>query len=142
MKRVASFLLAAVAFTGVGCGTPSLYDRLGGEPAIKLVVDDFVPAAAADPKVNFFRDGKYKDTDVAKLKMHLVNQIGQASGGPQKYTGRDMKSAHAGMKITEAEFNALAGHLVTSLKKFKVGQKEIDELVGAIAGMKGDIVGQ
>jgi hemoglobin len=120
----------------------ALWDRLGGEPAVRAVVKDFVLAAAPDPKVNFFRDGKYKldDAGVAKLQQLLVELISQVTGGPLKYTGRSMKESHKGMKITEAEFGALAGHLVDTLKKYKVPQAEIDELVGIVASTKGDIV--
>jgi hemoglobin len=119
-----------------------LWDRLGGEAAVKAVVHDFVLAAAPDPKVNFFRDGKYKldDAGVVKLEKLLVEMISSATGGPLKYTGRSMKESHAGMKITEAEFGALAGHLIATLKKFKVPQAELDELVAIVASTKGDIV--
>ena len=123
----------------------SLYDRLGGEPAITAVVGEFVGRAASNPKVNFTRVGlpsewKATDENVAKLKKHLVQFVCVATGGPQKYEGRDMKSSHAGMKITNAEFDAIAGDLIDSLKKFKVPQAEIDELVGIVGGTRGDIV--
>ena len=120
----------------------ALWDRLGGEGAVKAVVHDFVVAAAGDPKVNFFRDGKYPldAAGVAKLEKLLVELISATTGGPLKYTGRDMKTSHAGMKITEAEFGALAGHLVATLKAYKVPQAEIDELVGIVASTKPDIV--
>jgi hemoglobin len=120
----------------------ALWLRLGGEPAVRAVVKDFVLAAAPDPKVNFFRDGKYKldATGVDKLQQLLVEMISSATGGPLKYTGRSMKESHKGMKITEAEFGALAGHLVDTLKKYKVPQAEIDELVGIVASTKADIV--
>ncbi len=124
---------------------PTLYDRLGGEAAITAVIDEFVALAAADEKVNFFRVGtdkewKPSDADVAKLKTHLINLVGQLTGGPQKYTGRDMKSSHAGMKITTAEFNALAGDLIAALDKFKVPQAEKDELIKIVASTAGDII--
>jgi hemoglobin len=122
-----------------------LYDRLGGEPAIKAVVDDFVGRAAGDPKVNFTRKGtgaEWQATpeNVAHLKSKLVEFIAMASGGPVKYTGRDMKRAHAGMGITSAEFDALAADLKASLDKFNVPAKEQGELLGAVAGAKKDIV--
>ncbi len=119
-----------------------LWDRLGGEKAVKAVVHDFVVAAAGDPKVNFLRDGKYKldAAGVEKLEKLLVELVSATTGGPLKYTGRDMKESHKGMAITEAEFNALAGHLIATLKKFKVPQAEIDELVAIVASTKGDIV--
>ena len=74
--------------------------------------------------------------------MNLVNQICQASGGPCKYTGKTMKEAHKGMGITDADFGALVEDLVKALDKFKVGATEKNELLGALGGMKGDIVGQ
>jgi len=118
----------------------SLYERLGGEPAITAVVEDFVGRAAADPKVNFFRDGKFKGLDVARLKRLLVAFISQATGGPQKYTGRDMKETHKGMKIDHWEFEALSADLAASLDKFKVPAKEKKELLAIVGTTRKDIV--
>jgi hemoglobin len=70
----------------------------------------------------------------------LVELVSAVSGGPLKYTGRPMKELHAGMMISDAEFDALAGHLVATLKKYNVPQKEIDELVGIVAATRKDIV--
>jgi len=123
-------------------GKKALWDRLGGEPAVKAVVEKFVVAAATDPKVNFFRDGKYKldDKGVAALKQSLVELVSEVSGGPLKYKGKSMKESHKGMGITDAEFDALAGHLIATLKEFKVPQAEMDELVKIVASTRGDIV--
>lgn len=123
-------------------GKKTLWDRLGGEAAVKAVVNDFVLLAADDPKVNFFRSGKYKidAAGVAKLKTQLVELVSITTGGPLKYSGRDMKTAHKGMGITDAEFDALAGHLVATLKKYKVPQAEMDELLKIVGGTRGDIV--
>lgn len=117
----------------------ALWERLGGEPAVKLVVHDFVLAAAEDQKVNFTRDGKHK-VDAKALEKSLVDMISEATGGPFKYSGKSMKEAHKGMGITGAEFDALAGHLVASLKKHKVAPTEIDELVKIVAGTREQIV--
>ncbi|MBM83603.1 MAG: hypothetical protein CMJ78_23845, partial [Planctomycetaceae bacterium] len=123
----------------------SLYERLGGEAAIKAVVAKFVARAASNEKVNFFRKGTDKEWkpgegDVAKLQEHLVNLVGSLTGGPQKYTGREMKTIHKGMKITKAEFGAIAADLSATLKEFKVPQKEHDELIGIVATTAKDIV--
>ncbi|WP_435007156.1 group I truncated hemoglobin [Tundrisphaera lichenicola] len=120
----------------------SLWSRLGGEPAVRAVVHDFVIRAATDPKVDFTRGGKYPlDADGVKhIEQLLVEQISSVSGGPLRYTGREMKPAHAGMAITEAQFDAIAGDLVAVLNSFKVAQREIDELVGIIATTKDAIV--
>lgn len=120
----------------------ALWDRLGGEKAVKAVVHKFVLSAADDPKVNFFRDGKYKldPKGVEKLETMLVEMISEATGGPLKYSGKSMKEAHKGMGITDAEFDALAGHLIATLKGFNVPQAEIDELVKIVASTRSDIV--
>jgi len=115
----------------------SLYDRLGGKDAITVVIDDFVANVAADKRIN----ARFAKTDIPHLKRMLVDQVCQATGGPCTYTGKSMRDAHAGMKITEAEFNALVEDLTQSLDKHKVGQQEKTELLTALGSMKGDIVG-
>jgi hemoglobin len=119
-----------------------LWDRLGGTDIITKMVQDFVMKAAHDPKVNFTRDGKYNldDKGIAKLEKLVLELISSVTGGPLKYTGRDMKTVHTGMKITEAEFNAMAADLVDVLKDNKVGQDEIDDLIRIIASTKKEIV--
>jgi len=100
------------------------------------VVDDFVGRVAADNRIN----GKFANANIPRLKMLLVEQICQASGGPCTYTGRDMKTTHAGMRITSEEFDALVGDLVATLSQFKVPEREKKELLGALGPMKKDIV--
>ena len=119
-----------------------LWDRLGGEFAVKAVIHDFVAKAATDPKVDFSRGGKYKldDAAVANLEKLLVELVSATTGGPLKYTGRDMKSSHKGMGITDEQFGALAADLIAVLKEYKVPQKELEELIGIIATTKKDIV--
>ena len=126
---------AVMEQTGKGVANAKpLWERLGGEAAVTKVVDDFVAAAGGDKEVNFFRDGKYPSDDkaVARLKRSLVEMVSAGTGGPLKYTGRDMKTAHAGMKITRKEFDKLAGHLKAALEKNKVGKAEADELMKAV----------
>jgi hemoglobin len=141
--------LVAVAALVAGCAggmqgdrmameKKSLYDRLGGKPAITAVVDDFIGNVAGDTRIN----QRFANADIPRLKRMLVDQICQASGGPCTYTGASMKDAHKGMKITDGEFNALVEDLVKSLDKFKVGAQEKNDLLGALGGMKPDIVNQ
>jgi hemoglobin len=121
-----------------GGATKSLYDRLGGKDAITAVVKDFVEERVAkDNRINAF----FKNSDIPGLETKLVDQICEASGGPCKYTGKDMKTAHTGMKVTDADFNALVEDLKASLDQFKVPAKEQGELIGALAPMHDDIVG-
>jgi hemoglobin len=116
----------------------SLYDRLGGKGAITAVVDDFVGNVAGDKRIN----GYFAKTNVPHLKAELVDQICAATGGPCTYTGKDMKTAHKGMGISDADFNALVEDLVKSLNKFNVPAKEQNELLGILGPLKPQIVGQ
>ena len=143
--RAVTRIVAAVAVSAAlyGCAgmqmqkpSASLYDRLGGKPAITAVVDDFVANVAADNRINGF----FARTNIPRLKAQLVDQICAGSGGPCTYTGRDMRSAHAGMGVTDAHFNALVEDLVKSLDKFKVPEREKNELLGLLGPMKSDIV--
>jgi len=128
--------------------TPSLYTRLGGANAIAAVVDKFIGYVASDPAmVRTFQPlledvGKGNTVRVTALRNNLINQIGEASGGPEKYTGKDMVTAHKGMNITEDEFNALVGNLVKALNDFSVPAAEQTELLNVLGGLKSQIVGQ
>lgn len=122
---------------GAGEATASLYDRLGKQDAITAVVKDFVEERVAkDPRINAF----FANSNIPDLEQKLVDQICEASGGPCKYTGKDMKTAHAGMNVKDADFNALVEDLKLSLDHFKVGDKEQKDLLGALASMHDDIV--
>jgi truncated hemoglobin YjbI len=134
--------LAAMKADIVEGDTP-LYARLGMNAGITTVIDDFIGKVAADTRINaFFAAAAADPARLNKLKMNLVNQVGAASGGPEKYTGLDMKTAHKGMKITDGQFNALVEDLNASLIKYNVQSKAKIELLGALGGMRADIVGQ
>lgn len=145
-KTVSHITTIVLLLTLVGCHSmdkafpttmdKSLYERLGGKPAITAVVEDFVGRVATDNRIN----GKFATTDIPRLKTLLVEQICQASGGPCTYTGRSMKATHAGMGVTNADFDALVGDLVATLNKFKVPEREKNELLSALGSMKKDIV--
>ena len=140
--------VGAVVLSLYGCATmesqpaaPSLYKRLGGREGIALVVGDFVGNMAADPRVNERFKGM-QPAAVEKLKSNLADQICDATGGPCSYLGRDMRTVHTGMNITDAEFSALVEDLVKALDKKGVGAKEKSELLALLAPMKPDIVGR
>jgi hemoglobin len=160
MTRVIRIAVAGLALSLAACGgsrTPaaepaavaepapaptapvgSLYDRLGGLEAIRAVVKDFVAVVAADARINSF----FVNTEIPRLEQMLVEQICAATGGPCTYTGKDMVTVHTGMKITDPQFDALVEDLVISLDRFEVGATEKGELLGALGGMRGDIVGK
>lgn len=115
----------------------SLYTRLGGNAAITAVVGDFVlQNVANDARINAY----FADVDLTNLQRLLVEQIGEATGGPEEYTGRDMVEAHKGLGITVADFNALVEDLVISLDTFEVPEAEKTELLNALGPMQTDIV--
>lgn len=124
------------AETRMGESGPALYDRLGGKPAIQAVVDAFVANVAQDRRIN----GRFANTDIPKLKGHLVDQVCQATGGPCQYRGRDMKTTHAGMHISAGDFNALVEDLTRAMDQLKVPAKEQQELLGLLGPMKTNIV--
>jgi hemoglobin len=119
-----------------GTAKRSLYERLGGKKAITAVVDDFTARVVKDDRIN----AKFGKSDDERLRVLLIEQICEATGGPCKYRGRDMKATHARMGVTAGEFDALVEDLVASLNQFKVGKAEQDELLAALAPMKKDIV--
>ncbi|MFO0707492.1 MAG: group 1 truncated hemoglobin [Nitrospira sp.] len=132
---VAVFLGGCTGVETAPVGKP-LYDRLGGKAAISAVVEQFVANVANDTRIN----GRFATTDIPRLKGHLVDQVCMATGGPCTYWGRDMKTTHVGMRITNGDFNALVEDLVAALDKFKVPAKEKGELLGLLGPMKKDIV--
>jgi len=118
-----------------GTNQMTLYERLGGEPGIQKIVDDFINRALQDPRVNWSRKGVVKggllrrdkpvewqatEENVAKLKQHFVQFISVASGGPAEYTGKPIEPTHAEMKITEPEFEATIGDLKATLDQLKI----------------------
>jgi hemoglobin len=100
------------------------------------VVEDFVARCAGDSRIN----KKFVRTDIPRLKSMLVDQVSEATGGPAKYSGRDMKTTHTDMGVTTGEFNALVEDLVATLNKLGVGKSEQDELLGVLGPLKPDIV--
>jgi truncated hemoglobin YjbI len=120
----------------------TLWDKLGGEAGVTKVLGELMVAAAKDPKVNFDRNGKYPlDKDkAAQLLKSLVEFVSSATGGPYKYTGPSMKDVHKGMGITDAEFNALAGHLKRILEKNGVKAEDVKAVLAAVESTRQDIV--
>jgi hemoglobin len=117
----------------------SLYARLGGYDAIAAVTDDFVGRLAADPQLGKFFVGHSTDS-LHRIRQLVVDQLCAATGGPCFYIGRDMKTSHKGLGISEADWQASVRHLVASLDKFKVGETEKNEMLGALTKLKSDIV--
>ena len=136
----------------------SLYERLGGEQGVQQIVDDFVTRALADPRVNWERKGvtrggislsrnksvewQASNENVARMKKHIAQFIAVATGGPSKYEGGEMKNVHAGLHITNAEFDASVGCLKASLDKLQIPNTEQRELLAIIESTRPQVVEQ
>ncbi len=153
MKRLTSFLyltLAGFAAVAPFYAAPpqavaqqekSLYQRLGGYDALAAVTDDFLGRLATDSQLKRFFVGHNKE-GITRIRQHVIDFLCVATGGPCAYTGQDMKTAHTGLGISEDDWNASVRDLVATLDKFKVPDKEKNEVLGAISQLKGDIVGR
>jgi len=118
----------------------TLYERLGGEKGISKVVDDLVVIVIADDKYKPAHKKHFQEGDVAALKQKLVDQIGEATGGPQKYTGKNMKDAHKDLEITDADFDALIANVVKALDKNKVPEADQRLILDTLEKMRKEIV--
>ena len=117
----------------------SLYERLGGYDAISAVSNDLVDRLQADPQLGRFWQHRSED-GLKRERQLLVDFLCAASGGPMYYTGRDMKLTHKGMRISESDWNIFLKHAAATLDKFKVPQRERDEVVAFVLSTKADIV--
>ncbi len=117
----------------------SLYKRLGGYDALAAVAEDWLGRLTKDVKLSKFFNGVSNDSQ-KRIRQLALDQLCAATGGPCIYIGRDMRTVHAGLGITEADWDQAVKLLVASLDKFKVGKAEKDDLLKALSGLKKDIV--
>jgi hemoglobin len=114
----------------------SIYDSIGGAGAVQAAVEDFYIRLMADPQLAPFFAG----TDLTRLKAHQRAFIAAAIGGPEIFDGRDMASAHAGLGIASAHFDAVVEHLADTLTGLGVPEETIAQISGALAPLRADIV--
>ncbi|MGH8508810.1 MAG: group I truncated hemoglobin [Gammaproteobacteria bacterium] len=117
----------------------TLYERLGGYDAISAVASDLLPRLQADSQLGRFWHHRGED-GLKREKQLLIDFLCSSSGGPLYYTGREMKTAHKGMKISEGDWSAFLGHLDATLEAFHVPQAERDAVVAFVQSTKPDIV--
>ena len=117
----------------------SLYHRLGGYDAIAAFADDLLPRVLADPQLGIYWKGKCKDS-LRKERQVLVDYLCAAAGGPVNYSGRDMKTSHEGLGISESDWDVFAKHAVASLEDLGVPQREKNDVLALASSLKGDIV--
>jgi hemoglobin len=114
----------------------SLYHKLGGQAALSAVVDAFYVKVLADARIKHHFDDINMEKQIRRQKAFLS----AAFGGPIAWAGKDMRKAHIDLKLTEADFNAVAENLVSTLKDFKVQQELIDQVVAIASSVKDDVL--
>jgi hemoglobin len=117
-------------------GEVSIYESIGGEPALAAVVDDFYVRVLADPQLVGFFDG----VNMPKLKGRQVEFFAAALGGPDFYQGGSMRQVHAGRGISQADFDRVAFHLTAALAEAGVPAVTIAQIAAAVTPLAGDIV--
>lgn len=144
MKTLLPCLLA-VLLTACASAPPkpaiandSLYQRLGGMPAIEAVVDASLKHIHGDLRINIF----FENTDLPDLRRLLIEQICAASGGPCTYSGRSMEEAHSGMNLTDQDFDVFVEDLVAAMNEVKVPAPLQQELLGLFGPMRPQVIGQ
>ena len=136
---MAGVLLAPLGAAAQSTDKTALYKRLGAYDAIAAVTDDFIGRLAADPDLGQFFKG-HSTVALSRIRQLVVDQLCAATGGPCVYIGQSMKTAHAGLGITEAQWKKSVDLLVASLDKFKVPKTEQSDLLAIASSLKGDIV--
>ena len=114
----------------------SLYERLGGTAGITAIANDLVDFHLNNPRIS----PRYADSDVAAVKNAAATFFIAGTGGPSVYEGKDMLTAHRGMNIDDAEFVAVLDDAMAALDKNGIGQREKEEVLFILYGLKGEIV--
>lgn len=114
----------------------SLYERLGKSAGISKIVKDLVALHQANPLIST----RFAKVDIDKLQKHVHDFFCAGSGGGETYSGRDMRTAHHGMNVSEQEFIAAVDDVLEAMSRNKVGQKERDEVLAILYSMKGEVI--
>jgi len=142
LLAVAMLALVACAGTASKPAAPvpkdAFYKELGGTDGITAVVDVFLRRLNADARINTL----FRTVDHNDLRRLVIEQLCEATGGPCKYTGRSMQEAHSGLNLTNADFDAFVEDLKASMNELKVPQASQKKLIGMLAPMRPQVVGQ
>ena len=130
------FAFAATLLAAAPRANAALYEDMGGQTGIDRLVDDATARFLADPRV-----GKtFDDTNMVRFKKMLADQLCQLTGGPCEYKGHDMKTAHHGLAVNQAQFNALAEDLQDAMEAVGVSYHTQNRLMALLAPMQRDVV--
>jgi hemoglobin len=114
----------------------SLYERLGGESGVKKIVNDVLDKNLSNPLIGHH----FQKTDMARLKQLVFEFFSMGTGGPHQYTGRDMRTSHAGLNITEEDFLSANEDTLEALEQNGIGEAEKNEVIAILNSMKEDVV--
>jgi hemoglobin len=117
----------------------TLYARLGGYDAISAVANDLLPRLMSDSQLGRFWKNRGED-GINREKQLLIDYLCSSAGGPLLYTGRDNKTSHKGMGISESDWEQFIGHLNATLDNFQLPQQERSDVIAFIESTKADIV--
>lgn len=139
-KLLLQFVVTAILCFGASAAGAEerLFVRMGGETKLKAAVDELIDVILKDERINF----AFAETDLTKFKQLLYTQLCELAAGPCIYDGRDMRSAHAKLPLTNAHFNALTEDLYIALARVGVSYQQQNELVALLAPMQRDVVGK
>jgi hemoglobin len=115
---------------------PTLFEQVGGEPALRKSVDELVAIMESDDRINF----TFADTDLPKFKQLLFEQLCNLTAGPCAYTGRTMEESHRKLAVNELMFNALAEDLYIAFDRVGVPYRLQNKVMALLAPMHKDIV--
>lgn len=133
---IAGALLALAALSPVHAADDATFRGLGGQQGIKKIVATFIPLVLADARIK----ESFADSDMKHVGMRLEEQFCMLSGGPCEYKGEDMKEVHGGLKITNAQFNALTEDLQIAMERNGIPTHVQNKLVAKLAPMQRAIV--
>jgi len=116
----------------------SLYERLGGEAGVRKLANEILDQNLNNPAIGHY----FLKVDMDKLKQRVFEFFSMGLGGPHQYTGKDMASAHQGLNISNHDFDIGNDDVVKIMKDNGVGKAEIEEILGILNSMRGDVVGK
>ena len=116
----------------VGGVTPTLYQHLGGEPAVEAVVDEFYDRVLADESLAPF----FEDVPMAQLRAHQAAFITAVTGGPDEYDGADMRAAHAHLDLEDRHFDAVADHLADALRACGADSVQVETVLADVEPLR------
>ena len=115
---------------------PTLYERLGGEARVRKIVNDILDRNLSNPDIGHH----FQKVDMNRLKQLVFEFFSMGTGGPHQYTGRDMRTAHMNLNITERDFLLANDDTLNALEENGVGEVEQNEVIAILSSMKNDVV--